>query len=313
MNWLIIAPQSKDPCSQMVEEFLQTKFNIVPYEIVVYPNIPVEELYDDCKHILQTTHCIIIDSERMYKLKDYNFILGLLTGKQVKTFIYEGRPYIRRYEVLEKDKTDPAFFRTYSQIQELLCVVEKEFPQYVYEDEQHTALVKLFALGIPFTSDCFAQFIAKDDTEICQLFFKAGMLTNACTSEGVPLICIATRNDCDEKVKWLLENGADINAISSDRGYSAVMDAVWRKNYSLTKYLIEKGADLSFISSDGQPIMVLAVGNGNAQIVELLMQHGADADIKDSMGMTAREYADLFKRPAIMQIMGKYPPKSDLV
>ncbi|MBQ3650337.1 MAG: ankyrin repeat domain-containing protein [Treponema sp.] len=106
-----------------------------------------------------------------------------------------------------------------------------------------------------------------------------------------------------------MENGADIDAISSDRGYSPVMDAVWRKNFDITKYLISKGADLSFVSSDGQPILVLAVGNGNVDIVKILLENGADPDIKDSMGMSAREYALLFKKKPMIELMEKFPKK----
>lgn len=171
-------------------------------------------------------------------------------------------------------------------------------------------MIKLFTLGIPFTSDSFAKYIAKDDTEKCNLLLDAGLLANTYTAEGVPMLCIATRNDCFDKVKWLLERGADINAVSKDRGYSAVMDAVWRKNFEITEYLIEKGANLDFISSDGQPILVLAIGNGNLKIAELLLAHGADPDIKDSMGMSARGYANLFKRPGMVELMEKYPPKA---
>ncbi|HBB43638.1 MAG TPA: hypothetical protein DCZ74_08995, partial [Treponema sp.] len=149
----------------------------------------------------------------------------------------------------------------------------------------------------------------KEKEEICELLLNAGMSVNAKTSDGVPLLSVAVRNDMSDKVKWLLSLGADINAISGDRGYSAVMDAVWRKNYDLTKYLIEKGASLEFISSDGQPILVLAVGNGNVDIVNLLLQNGADPDVQDSMGMSARQYANLFKKPGMVEAMEKFPRK----
>ena len=132
---------------------------------------------------------------------------------------------------------------------------------------------------------------------------------NAKTSEGVPMLCVAARNDHMDQIEWLLSLGADINAISGDRGYSPVMDAVWRKNFKITEYLIKKGADLGIVSTDGQPILVLAVGNGNEKIVKLLLESGADPDVKDSMGMSARQYANLFKKPGLVDLMEKFPPK----
>ncbi|MBQ2481619.1 MAG: ankyrin repeat domain-containing protein [Treponema sp.] len=309
MNWLIIVSNPNDENAQLVQDFLSGKFGAESSKVLLYPNISREELFDICNKVLVSSHFIILDSERLHKLPDYNFILGLIRGRQCPAFIFEGRPYIRRYESLEKELRGSSYFTCFSHLNELTNLIEKNFEKYRRDDEQKNALASLFANGIPFTSDCFAQYIAKDNTEICETFFKAGMLMNARTSNGIPLLCIATRNDCISKVKWLLENGADIDAISSDRGYSPVMDAVWRKNFDITKYLISKGADLSFVSSDGQPILVLAVGNGNVDIVKILLENGADPDIKDSMGMSAREYALLFKKKPMIELMEKFPKK----
>ena len=301
MNWLIIAPDVKNTNLKAVEEFLEKKHNSIPYEIFVYEGIPKDELYDDIKHIMQTTHCIVVDSAKMDKLDDYIYIMGALSGKGIRTIVYAGASYLKRYETL--DSGSRALFHCCSTLDELISYVDENFKLYESRENQKQALIQLFTLGIPFTGDSFADFIAKDDTEKCELFLKAGMLVNARTSTGIPLICVAARNDCLGKVKWLVDNGADIDAVSCDRGYSAVMDAVWRKNYNIVQYLVEQGANLNFISTDGQPLLVLAVGNGNANIVGLLLQHGADPDVKDSMGMSAREYATLFKKTAIIKLI----------
>ena len=306
MNWLIIAPDLKNKYLKQVEDFLENNHQIVPFEIYIYEGISRSELYDDLKHVTQSTHCIVLDSNEMSGLDDYKYILGVLAGKSVHTFVHTGGNG-SRFELLDSGRN--SLCRTFASVDELLSFVDAHFSVYMAEDSQKQALIQLFTMGIPFTSDCFATFLEKDDTETCELFFDAGMQVNARTSEGVPLICAATRADCADKVKWLVENGADVNAVSKDRGYSAVMDAVWRKNLELTRYLIEHGADLGFVSSDGQPILVLAVGNGNLKIVELLLENGADADLKDSMGMSARGYANLFKKPGMVELFAKYPSK----
>ena len=307
MNWLILAPSVKDENLKIVEEFLEIKHSI-PYEIFVYEGIPKDELYDDIKHIMQTTHCIVVDSAMMDKLNDYVYIMGALAGKGIRTFVYAGASYLKRYETL--DSGSRSLFHCYSTMDDLIDFLEQNFASYEVRENQKQALIQLFTLGIPFTGDSFAEYVAKDDTEKCELFLKAGMLANAKTSTGVPLLCIAARNDCLDKVQWLVENGADIDAVSGDRGYSAVMDAVWRKNYTVSQYLVDKGANLNFISTDGQPLLVLAVGNGNANIVELLLKHGADPDVKDSLGMSARDYAVLFKKPAIVELFEKKSKKA---
>ena len=307
MNWLIISPSVKDKNLKRLEDFFENKQKIVPKEVFVRKDMPVQELQELIRTIMQATHCVIVDSGMLYELQEYTMILGILLGRHSATFIYDGKPYEKRYEDLNGESR--AVFHVFSDLSQMLEQMEVDFVEFRSAAAQRSALVQLFTLGIPFTSDCFAEYLAKDDTEKCQMFYDAGMQVNARTSDGVPLLCIATRNDCIDKVKWLVQKGADINEISADRGYSAVMDAVWRKNYEITKYLVDQGADLSFISSDGQPILVLAVGNGNVKIVELLLASGADPDIQDSMGMSARSYANLFKKPGMVELLEKYPKK----
>ena len=104
----------------------------------------------------------------------------------------------------------------------------------------------------------------------------------------------------------IYELGADINAISEDRGYTAVMDAVWRGNEKITKYLISKGADLNTINKEGQNNLILAVGANRESLVKLLAENGADPDVKDMMGMSAYNYAVLFKKQKLVEILTPY-------
>lgn len=268
----------------------------------------IEALSRDVQKALSVSHCIITDSLKLAASSDYANLLGLLLGERTMTFIHTGGQYDKRYEKVQVE--GQSFFRCFDDINSLIKYITNNYELYRIEELQLSSLQKLLTLGIPFTSDMFAHYISKDKTEICELFLNAGMVTTAFNGEGVPMLCIAARNECFDKVKWLLENGADINAVSKDRGYTPVMDAVWRKNFEITEYLIEAGADLNVISSDGQPILVLAVGNGDYKIVDLLLKNGADPDIQDSMGMSARGYANLFKKNGIDRLMEKYPPKA---
>lgn len=307
MKWMIIAPDMVDKNLSVVENFLDSKGTEYE-EVFLKQDANIETLSHDVKRALSVSHCIIIDSSKVATSVDYVLFLGLLAGNNVMTFVYTGGEYVKHYEKLKVE--GQTFFHSFDDINNLIKYITNNYALYELEERQHSSMKKLLTMGIPFTSDMFAEYIAKDKTEICELFLNAGMISTAFTCEGVPMLCIAARNECFDKVKWLMENGADINAISKDRGYTAVMDAVWRKNYEITKYLIEQKADLGIISSDGQPILVLAVGNGNARIVDLLLKNGADPDVKDSMGMSARGYANLFKKNGIDKLMAQYPEKA---
>jgi ankyrin repeat protein len=59
-------------------------------------------------------------------------------------------------------------------------------------------------------------------------------------------------------------------------------------------------ADLT--SKDGQTALVVAVGRNDAEVARLLVSGGADPDLPDKLGLTARKYAALFKNPAILAL-----------
>lgn len=307
MNWLILAQDVQDKDLKPVENFLGQK-NVDFIEAFLYDGLSREDLADIESKCLQVSHCIILGGSAFFENPFYGFVCGLLSGNNVQVFLATRDKALSDYEktVFASSCKKPQAF---SDVNALTKHLSENFTEISKIDVVHRSLVELITHGIPFTSDSFATAISKDNEKLCQLFVDGGMDVNARTGDGVPLICVATRSDCVSRVKWLLEKGADINAISNDRGYSAVMDAVWRKNFELTEFLVDKGADLSFVSSDGQPILVLAVGNGNLKIVELLLSHGADADKQDGMGMSARAYANLFKKPGMVELFEKYPVK----
>ena len=308
MNWLIIAPDIQNKNISKIEDFLLKQKEEMPDELFISAELSHEELTECSRSLSKATHCVILDAEKLASFEEYKFILGFLAGKNCVTLI-QCNSENQRLEAIERE--EPLTKRIYAKFTELLSALKKDFKTFKETDSVHNSLVKLLTMGIPFTADSFAYYLEKDKPEIYNMFIDAGMPVNAKTGEGVPLLSIAVRSDHFDQVKWLLGLGADINAVSGDRGYTAVMDAVWRKNYDITKFLVEKGADLSTVSSDGQPILVLAVGNGNEKIVELLLKSGADADLADSMGMSARGYANLFKKPGMVEIMAKYPKKED--
>ncbi len=120
------------------------------------------------------------------------------------------------------------------------------------------------------------------------------------------MLNIAARADNLDAVKWLVSCGARLDSISKDRGYTAIMDSVWRGNAEMTRFFIEQGAELDTISKDGQTMLVLAVGADKTEIVKMLAENGANPDIKDGMGMSAYDYAKLFKKTEILSILEKY-------
>ena len=191
-------------------------------------------------------------------------------------------------------------------IDQLMELIEKNYSDLDDESTLRIAKRQLFQKGIPFTADCFGQFVAKNKLEIVNLFLKGGMSVDSKDDTGTPMLNIACRTDNFEFVKKFLDLGANIDSTSEDRGYTAVMDAVWRGNEKITRYLIENGAELNTINKEGQTNLILAVGANQENIVKLLADNGADPDIKDGMGMSAYTYATLFKKQRLVDILKPY-------
>ncbi len=62
-------------------------------------------------------------------------------------------------------------------------------------------------------------------------------------------------------------------------------------NYKISRLLIEKGANVNSQSNQGYTPLILAAYNGNIEIVELLMENGADKTLTDKNKKNAIDYA----------------------
>ena len=190
--------------------------------------------------------------------------------------------------------------------EDLFNNLTKKYNKIADDASMRLAKKKLLDRGIPYTADCFGTYIAKNKPEVVHEFLAAGMSINSRDDTGTPMLNIACRNDNFEFVQMIFDLGAELNAVSEDRGYTAVMDAVWRGNEKITKYLISKGADLNTINKEGQNNLILAVGANRESLVKLLAENGADPDVKDMMGMSAYNYAVLFKKQRLVDILTPY-------
>lgn len=84
-------------------------------------------------------------------------------------------------------------------------------------------------------------------------------------------------------LEWLLEHGQDVNAKTA--GESALTGAVMSDNPPAVKWLLEHGADIHASPN----ILHTAARVGNAHVVRLLLQAGADKTTRDNEGKTPAE------------------------
>ena len=296
MKWLLI---TNDNDSDFQKNFSEILSSFDKKNKLTFCDFDCENIKKTLKKCEDFASCFILSKPNSEFSEEnallFCTLLGFFEAKNIT--IFSNLVFINENKLFDKN------IIKFSEFGDLTQVLKKNYKKISENAVKKKKKNRLLERGIPFTSDCFATYIAKNKIEVVNEFLEAGMSINEKDDAGVPMLNIACRNDNFDFVKMFLELGANIDAVSDDRGYTAVMDAVWRGNEKITKFLIENGADLNTISKEGQSNLVLAVGAGRENIVKLLAENGSDCDVKDMMGMSAYNYAVLFKKTRIVDIL----------
>lgn len=96
----------------------------------------------------------------------------------------------------------------------------------------------------------------------------------------------AARTGDLDGIKRYLSEGTDINELSPETNISALSWATMMGEGEVVKLLIEHGADLNVRQEDGGTPLHIAVTLGRAEIAELLIKKGADVTAKNRGGQT---------------------------
>jgi hypothetical protein len=97
----------------------------------------------------------------------------------------------------------------------------------------------------------------------------------------------ATSAGDTKSVLAILSRGADVNGKSPDNGGTALMLAAMGGKREMAELLLDNGADVNAMSRDGNTALMFAVLFAHRDVVQLLMEHGADTKIKNKLGGTA--------------------------
>ena len=90
----------------------------------------------------------------------------------------------------------------------------------------------------------------------------------------LPLATIV-KNNYPEQMKWMLNQGANINATDSD-GYSLLFFALEFQNTSMLEFLLSNGANPNCPNHESITPLIVAIENGRTKAAELLIKYGAD-------------------------------------
>ena len=122
---------------------------------------------------------------------------------------------------------------------------------------------------------------------------KDGALAHGYSPDGFPLLALAAAFGHEDVTRYLHGKGADVNAVATNgTGYNALTGAVAGNHIAIVKWLAENGANVNYRYAKGHSPLLEAAANGKTEIVKILLTHGADVNARTDAGKSALNFAE---------------------
>ncbi|XP_050503639.1 ankyrin-1-like [Diabrotica virgifera virgifera] len=121
---------------------------------------------------------------------------------------------------------------------------------------------------------------------------KGGAIINEVDSNGSTALHIAADFEHIKVAKYLLEHGADVNAITNPEKQGPLHLATENNNFLMVQLFTEAGANIQCIDYDGNMPIHIAADMGYIEIIKYFLEKGIDIDIiNESSKMTPLQMA----------------------
>lgn len=144
----------------------------------------------------------------------------------------------------------------------------------------------------------------KGDLDRVKAEIDSGKDVNSKDIAGQTALMYASEQGRLEVVKYLVENGADVNAQSGGHGRgTALIYASAANRITVMEYLLEHGADINATTPFNETALFWATAKGHVKAVNLLLNKKADTKIKNKKGKAALDLAKDLNREEIERML----------
>ncbi|XP_072025834.1 fibronectin type 3 and ankyrin repeat domains 1 protein-like [Amphiura filiformis] len=114
-----------------------------------------------------------------------------------------------------------------------------------------------------------------------------------------------------ELIKWMIQDGAKVDERDTGSKWTPLMRcAAVVGKADVAKVLLNAGADCDAKDKDGKTPLMVASLNGHHHLVRVLVERGADPNVKNEFGMSAKEMAVSFDRRKVLKYFDQLVPKT---
>jgi len=104
-------------------------------------------------------------------------------------------------------------------------------------------------------------------------------------------------------IEFLLENGASLRSVDEADGRTALMYACLSGSHRCAELLVEAGADVNVRDRYGMTALMMAAAAGGTEMVRLLVDAGAEVEAHDELGFTAMDWAKKWEKKNVIGLL----------